>query len=384
MLLIIRATVLTPDQQQSDAAVLIDGERIVAVGRTSELLDQADAVLDVNGLVLAPGWIDLQLNGAFGHDFTADPASIWSVAEQLPRYGVTAFLPTIITSPLETVAAAQAVLAAGPPPGFVGAQPLGLHLEGPFLSPHKPGAHPPQHLRAPTLAAVADWSPDSGVRLVTLAPELAGADAVIAALVERGVVVSAGHSLATAEQAQAGFGTGIRAATHLFNAMPALLHRDPGLAGAALADERICVGLIPDGLHVDRLLVRLVWRLLGAERLALVTDAMAALGMPPGTYQLGDSTVTVDASSARLADGRLAGSVLSLDAALRNLCRFAGCSLAQAMPTVSATPARLLGLSDYGRLRPGARADLVLLTEMGQVVATWVGGRIVHGELAAD
>jgi N-acetylglucosamine-6-phosphate deacetylase len=219
----------------ADVAVLIDGARIAALGPPADVPCPPGAQrMDARGLYLVPGLIDLQINGAFGLDFTADPGTIWDVGKALPRYGVTTFLPTIVTSPLETVSAAQRVLQAGPPPGYVGAEPLGLHLEGPFLSPLKRGAHDPALMRLPSLEAVRDWSPGQGVRLVTLAPELPVALEVIRALCERGVLVSAGHSAADYQQAQAGLAAGVRYGTHLFNAMPALDHRAPGLVGALL------------------------------------------------------------------------------------------------------------------------------------------------------
>jgi N-acetylglucosamine-6-phosphate deacetylase len=324
--------------------------------------------------------MDLQINGAFGDDFTANPAAIWQVAECLPRFGVTSFLPTIITSPLETVAAAQTSLLGGPPPNFRGATPLGLHLEGPFLNPAKRGAHNPAHLRLPDTKLAADWSPERGVRLVTLAPELPGALEVIRILRERGVVVGAGHSMADYEQARAGLQAGVAYATHLFNAMPPLDHRAPGLAGALLTDPRVTAGIIADGLHLHPAMVKLIWQAKGAERVNVVTDAMAALGMPPGNYQLGDFEVTVDETSARLNDGRLAGSILSLDQALRNLIAFTGCSLSEALSTVTTVPALALGLADRGRIAPGFAADMVLLTPDLRVTATMVGGRMMRVE----
>ncbi len=374
MLAIRHATLITPDAVVTDGTVLAAGSRIQAVGGPDLPLPAGVETRDANGLLLAPGFLDLQINGGFGLDFTADPATIWGVAAALPRFGVTSFLPTVITSPLETVRAAQDVLAAGPPPDWRGARPLGLHLEGPYLNPGKKGAHNPTHLRPPSVAEVAGWSPAAGVRLVTLAPELPGALEVIAALAGRGVVVSAGHSLATFDEAVAGFDAGARYATHLFNAMPALHHREPGLAAAALADPRAVIGLIPDGLHVHPALVALVWRLLSPARLNLVTDAMAAMGMPPGEYALGDFRVTVDGASARLADGTLAGCVLSLDAILRAFVGFTGATPAEAIATVTATPARLLGLERLGRIAPGGDADLVLLTPDLRVVETFVAG----------
>ena len=375
MIAIVHADLITPEGVIEDGTILLDDGKIAAVGGPSLPVPQGAATREAAGLIVAPGLIDLQVNGGFGRDFTADPSSIWDVAAGLPRFGVTAFLPTIITSPPETIQAAQDTVNAGPPGGWIGARSLGLHLEGPFLNPKKKGAHNPAHIRAPSSREIVNWSRESGVTLVTLAPELPGAAQVIGELVERGTVVSAGHSLASFEAAGAGFDTGIRYVTHLFNAMPALHHREPGLIAAALADDRLTVGLIADGLHVHPALVSLVWDLLGPTRLNLVTDAMAAMGMSPGEYALGDSLVTVDESSARLGDGTLAGCVLSLDAILRLFISFTRASLSEALSTVTAVPARLLGLDGrLGAIRSGMEADLVLLTPSIEVVETYVGG----------
>ncbi len=390
MLYIKHATVLTPRREIDDGAVLVDGPQILAVGPSGEIARPAGAEeIDASGLILTPGFIDLQINGAFGHDFTADPASIWPVAAQLPRCGVTSFLPTIVTSPLETVAAAQRVISRRPNYGPGGATPLGLHVEGPFLNPEKKGAHNPAHLRLPDPELVSQWSAARGVRLVTLAPELPRALDLVAVLARQGVVVSAGHSTATCHEAQAGFDAGIRYGTHLFNAMPPLHHREPGLAGALLTDGRPVSGLIVDGIHTHPAMVCLAWRALGGERVTLVTDAMAALGMEPGRRLLGDLEVVVHGQSARLSDGTLAGSIISLDAALRNLIAFTGCSLREALPAVTTTPANLLGLGAtlgrdaqgriaLGRIEPRYLADLVLLTPELQVQAAVVKGQIVY------
>ena len=379
MLYLQHATILTPDQVVDDGAIIVTGERITAVGPTDQLAAPDDAiVVEARGLTLTPGFIDLQLNGAFGLDFTADPRTIWDVAVRLPRYGCTSFLPTIITSPPETVQAAQDVMRLGPPANAKGAAALGLHLEGPFLNPQKRGAHNPAYLRQPGVNAVCGWSRDDHVCLVTLAPELPGAADVIAALRDRGVVISAGHSLATYEEAHAGFDRGIRYGTHMGNAMPPFDHRAPGLIGALLADPRPTVGLIPDGIHIHPGLIALALRSKGAVHVSVVTDAMAALGTPPGRYALGDFEVTVDAASARLSDGRLAGSILSLDQGVRNFMEFTGCTLREAIATVTTTPADLLGLADRGRIQPEAIADLVLLTPDRQVVMTIVRGEIAY------
>ena len=378
MQLIHNVTLLTPRQRVEKGGLLVDRGRIVALGAIGslDLPDDLDSV-DAGGHFLAPGFLDLQVNGGFGLDFTADPAAIWAVGAQLPRYGVTSFLPTIITAPLVVSRAAQEVLLAGPPSGYRGAIPLGLHIEGPFLHPAKKGAHNPAHLRLPSPELVADWSPATGVALVTLAPELPGALETIAALAARGVVVSAGHSTATIAQAQAGFAAGVRYGTHLFNAMPALHHREPGLAAALLNAPQLTVGLIADNIHVHPELMRLVWQVLGPTRLNLVSDAMAALGMAPGQYVLGDYAVTVTESDARLADGTLAGVILPVDGCLRTLIRCTGCRVEDGLATVTSTPADLLGLARKGRLAPGADADLVLLDGDLRVMKTWVGGELM-------
>jgi N-acetylglucosamine-6-phosphate deacetylase len=380
MLALRHATLITPAAAIADGALLIDDGHIIAVGNAAELAaPPGTTVIDAAGLTIAPGFIDMQFNGGFGLDFTEDPTTIWAVGSELPRYGVTAFLPTIITSPLATVSAAQAVIAAGPPTGYAGARSLGLHLEGPFLNRAKKGAHNPAHLRPPSAEAVADWSPGNGVALVTLAPELPGALEVVRLLAERGILVSAGHSMATYDQAQAGFDAGIRYGTHLFNAMTPLHHREPGLTVALMLDPRITVGIIADCVHVAPELVALAWRAAGAARVNLVTDAMAALAMPPGAYRLGDFDVDVSPECARLEDGTLAGCILALDEALRNLMGITGCALPEAVASVTDTPARLLGLEGrFGQLAPGAAADLVLLDASDRVQATFIGGLPVY------
>src|ERR687891_613250 len=245
--------------------------------------------LDASGLLVVPGFLDLQCNGAVGVDITAEPERLWDVAAALPQWG-----------------------GAGDPAGPAGARPvavpLGLHLEGPFLAPERRGAHPAEHLRAPDAAMVADerWTRDAGVALVTLAPELPGALDLVRTLVAAGVVVSAGHSSASAEQATVAIDAGVTAVTHLFNAMGPLHHRDPGLAGVALTDERVRVGAIADGVHLHPTAVALAARALG-ERLCLVTDAVAALGMPEGRGRLRGVGGVPPARGGGLAGGTPAG-----------------------------------------------------------------------------
>lgn len=336
-------------------------------GTVAEQPSPDASVIDVSGHLVAPGLVDLQCNGGAGVDLRADPERLWELARILPQWGVTAWLPTIVTSPPATIDRARATLAAGPPDGWSGAVPLGLHLEGPFLSPHAAGAHPVELLRTPSPEEVVDWSPDAGIALVTLAPELDGARAVIADLSGRGVVVSVGHSRATPEQVAASIASGAVAVTHLFNAMSPLHHRAPGVVGAALGDPRLTVGLIVDGLHVDPLVVGIAERALG-ERLVLVSDAVALLGVDGVDVTRG----------VRLPDGTLAGSVLPLVDAVRNLVEWTGCTSERALAAASTVPARLMSAAGRGSLDVGSRGDAIVLSDELELVTTVVAGDVVH------
>ncbi len=330
-----------------------------------------------DGFLVAPGFVDLQCNGGLGIDLAREPERLWDLAAELPRFGVTAWLPTIVSTPDGIVDRAITALAAGPPDGWRGALPVGLHLEGPFLSPDKRGAHPAALLRPPGLDVIDGWSRADGVALVTIAPDLPGSLGVIAELAARGVIVSLGHTPATAAQAMAAVDAGARWVTHLFNAMATMHHREPGLAGVALSDERLHVGLIPDGIHVHPSVVALAQRALG-ERLTIVTDAVGALGMPAGRAALGGAEVIVGDDGVRLSDGTLAGSNLAMDQGVRNLVAFSGCAPEAALRAAATAPATVLDDPTRGTLAPGARADLVLLTEDLHLVATIVGGEVVH------
>lgn len=375
-----RAGVDAPFQRDVEPAA---GDMVPVAGDVSNARAAGGLTrLDATGLLVAPGFIDLQCNGAVGVDLTAEPERMWEVAAALPRWGVTAWLPTVVSAPPRARSRARTTVVAGPPSDSPpGACPLGLHLEGPFLAAERAGAHDRRHLVPPSLDLVAGegWSRPGGVALVTLAPELAGALDLVRNLVDRGIVVSAGHTSARATEATAAIDAGISYVTHLFNAMAPLHHREPGMAGVALMDERVRVGLIADGRHVDPAVVALAARALGS-RLSLVTDAVAALGSPPGPLKLGDLAAAVSPTdgTVRLPDGTLAGSTLSLDRAVRNLTDFAAIDLPTAVEAVTATPAALLGLADRGVIAPGAVGDLVLLTPAGDLVATVIAGRLVY------
>jgi N-acetylglucosamine-6-phosphate deacetylase len=358
----------------SGDVLVVDG-RIAAVGVDASAATGARQ-LDADALLLAPGFIDVQVNGAMGFDFTADPPAMWRAGEELARHGVTSFLATIISAPRGTIDAAIESWRSRPAGAAPGAIPIGLHLEGPFLSPGRAGAHPAGHLRMPDAAEAADWSPDAGVWMVTLAPELPGAVPLAKELAGRGVIVAAGHSEATTDEARAAFDAGARYVTHLWNAMAPLEHRAPGLIGAALTDQRVTVGLIGDGVHVAPEILEVTWHA-AAGRVSLVSDAMAGLGMAPGEHRLGEREVTVNGAGAHLADGTLAGSVAGLDAGLRCLTTATGAGVAEVLHAVTSVPARLLGLTDgRGGIRVGGRADLVLLTSELEVASTLVAGEV--------
>jgi len=331
---------------------------------------------------IAPGFIELQINGGLGYDFTTQPEAVFDVAAILPRWGVTSFLPTIITSPATTYLHALAVIGAAMG-RTEGTQILGVHLEGPFLNPHYRGVHNPAWLQLPALEKVKAILDAGPLRLFTIAPELQDATKVINFLQQQGVLVSMGHSAATYEQTLTGHKAGALYATHLFNAMLPLHQREPGLAGAVLTLPEVKAGIIVDGIHLHPAVVKLAYQSKGAVGLNLVTDAMAGMGMPPGRYELSGQGVKVDKESARLDNsvGTLAGSILTLDRAIRNMQKWSGCSLAEAIQMVTRNPAQLLNLERKGRLVPHYDADLVVLDREGEVEMTFVKGQQVFPNL---
>ena len=333
------------------------------------------------GPVLAPGFVDVHVHGWGGHDAMGDRAALDGMARALLARGVTAFLPTAVTAPLDELAAfADRVRAWSPDAPADGAEPLGFDLEGPFLAEARRGAHDPRQLRAPadvgedTLEALV-----AGLRLITIAPELPGALELIAWCRERGVAVSLGHSAATIQEARAGYAAGARSTTHLFNAMSGLDHRSPGLAAAALLDDAAFVELIADTIHVHPALWPLITRLTGPDRLLLVSDAVALAGTGDGRGRIGSLDVEVVGDRVTLlGTTTLAGSVLGLDTAVRNLVA-AGIGLPAAVAAASRNPLALLGIDDRGRIAPGQRADLVELDADLRVRRVMRAGRWVVG-----
>lgn len=336
--------------------------------------------IDLGGDTLAPGLIDLHMHGGDGHDaMDATPDALVGMARFAAKHGVTAFLAATMSSPTEALQAALGNIRRMANRDLDGATLLGAYVEGPFLSPSRTGAHDSAALRDAAQEEVDAILESGAVRVLTVAPELPGAIEAIARMTRGGVVVALGHTEATYEQMVAASQAGATLVTHLFNAMAPLHHRQPGPVGAALTLPGLTCELIADLVHLHPVILRLVLRAKGLEGIALVTDAMRGAGLPDGEYSLGGLPVVVAEGSARLRDGRLAGSTLTMDRAVYNIMQEAGLSLEEAWRLGSATPARVLGL-EYrkGAIAEGLDADLVVWDAQGHVCCTLVGGRTVY------
>ena len=369
---VVRGRLVLDDRVESGRVTIEDG-RIAAVD-----LEPADDGLPY----IAPGFVDVHVHGWGGHDAMGDADALDGMAKALLRRGVTSFLPTAVTAPLDALTAfADRVRAWMPTAPADGAEPLGFNLEGPFLAPGKRGAHAAAHLREPagtpgeTLEPLVD-----GLRLLTLAPELPGATDLIRWLHAQGVVVSVGHSASSAVGAWDAYAAGARSTTHLFNAMTGIDHRSPGVAVAALLDDDAYVELIADGIHVHPSIWPLITRLKPPERLLLVSDALAVAGTGDGRGRIGELEIEVRGGRAVLAGtDTLAGSVIALDSAVRNAAAV-GIPLADAVAAASRNPLELLGVTDRGRLAEGQRADLVELDEDLSVLRVMRGGAWIVGD----
>lgn len=383
-------TLLTPYDVLKPGWLTMRGSTTVAMGAGDP--PGGGRTIDLGDRVVTPGFVDVHVHGAVGAQVNGnDATSVASAVRRIAAYhatrGTTALLATTVCDALEPLRETIRGIGryVGEPgrvgePQCVGARVLGAHLEGPWLSPTRAGAHNPRHLRAPSVSDLHDLLAASPgvVRMITLAPELPGAGDLVAELVKAGVVASVGHTEADLVTTKAAFDAGARHVTHLFNAMPTLDHRRPGPVGAALSDHRVTVELIADGVHVDPLLLGLVMRE-AAGRVVAVTDATSATGLGPGRFMVGDRAVDVSEDRVVLSDApaTLAGSILTMDRAVSTLVA-AGASLSAAVTAASATPAGALGAADLGVIRVGARADLVVLDADCRCVATIIGGRTVY------
>ena len=362
--------------------VAIEDGRIACIG-TRETSESAvsDRVLDYPGAMLAPAFFDVHIHGAAGHDLMeATPEALLAVGGFLASRGTGSYLATTVTASKDATLRALSGLAkliAQPPyDAKYKAWPIGIHLEGPFLSHAKKGAQPAEHLLTPDVATFDQFfeAAEGHIGLMTMAPELPGAVELTAHASARGVRVSLGHSDAASAETRAAISAGAASATHTFNAMRPLDHREPGILGAVLTTDSLYAELICDGIHTAPELVKLWWRAKGPERAILVTDSMSAAGMPDGEYQLGGFAVQV-ANGKAMARGVLAGSVLTLDRALTNFLEFTGAELEQGLRLLTANPASMTGfLSEAGSLAVGQKANLVAVDRAGRLVASFVNG----------
>ncbi len=381
------ASVLTPFEQIPDGAVLVGNGRVLAVGPAAAVLRPPESrLVDCGATTLVPGFVDLHLHGSGGATAMEGVAGIERVGAFVARHGVTAWLPTL--TPLASIddladlvaGCARAVGSSGR-----GAEAVGLHLEGPFLNPRRPGAIRPEGFRPPAARDLARLL-DAGagrVRLMTLAPELPGGLDLVRGLVARGVVASVGHTDATLDEAEAAIAAGVSHATHTFNAMRGLHHRDPGVVGAVLASDAVRAELIADGIHVHPTAMQALIRAKGTARVVLITDAVAAAGQGDGVFEFDGRPITVRNGRATLADGTIAGSVATFDDNLRRIVRTCGVPLGEAVRMASTIPAWAVGLADRkGALVGGRDADVVALDADLRVRLTVARGEIVFDTLA--
>jgi len=380
----------TPQEEIQNPLVFIEDGLITAVSSQTEREIPANATVvdltrdDFADSILAPGFLDIHMHGGAGFDvMRASPSELSHLNQFLTTHGVIGYFPTTVAAPLDQTCQAlqrlaEAIEAAAlaNKDNAVQAHPLGIHLEGPFLSHQRRGVHPPEYLVEPTLEIFDRlWQAARGhVRMLTIAPELPGALEVIAEAARRKVCVSIGHSDATLEAARSGVQAGARHATHTFNAMRPLDHRHPGILAEVLTDDQLSADIIADGIHVAPEVVRLFLRAKGLDRAVLITDATAAAGMPDGIYQLGPIQVVVKDGKCTN-NGNLAGSVLTMDQAVRNITQFSSWSLRDAVQAATRNPASATELARHGKLAAGAEANIVVLSPKGEVRKTFIRGR---------
>jgi len=382
----------TPVATLDRPAVVVEDGAIIKLGPRSSVEAAPNAMThDFGDGIIVPGFVDIHVHGSAGYDvMQADGHARCGFEQFLARHGVTAYYPTTVAAAIAVIESALERLADAIEGGVRNeahenggrngrAQPMGIHLEGPFISHARCGVHPPEALLTPSVETFNKfWQAARGhIRLMTIAAELDGALELIAEASRRGVCISLGHSDADLATTRRAVDAGARHATHTFNAMRPLGHRDPGIAGEVLTNPHLTADVIADGIHVDPVMVQLFLKAKGVDNSVLITDATSATGMPDGKYSLGTLEVEVKDGTVQR-DGKLAGSVLTMDRAVRNAMNFAGWDLRQAVQTATANPARVAGAENKGILKPGANADFVVLSASGEIQATVVGGEVVQ------
>ncbi|MGC9292718.1 MAG: N-acetylglucosamine-6-phosphate deacetylase [Acidobacteriaceae bacterium] len=376
------AHLLTPEKIVDHPIVVVEDGLLVSI-QSADAADVPAAAqhLDYADATLTPAFFDVHTHGGQGHDvMEASANAIDALGVFLTTHGVGSYFPTTVTAPEEHILRALDGLAQQiERTDHPGARPLGIHMEGPFLSCEKRGVHPPELLQPPSVPLFDRFyeAARGHIALMTMAPELPGAPELIEHATRKGVRISLGHSDAHTEAALTGIAAGARSATHTYNAMRALNHRDPGILGVVLDQHSLFAEIICDAIHVDPMLVRLYWKAKGPDRCILITDAISATGMPDGTYRLGNFDVTV-ANGTCLSEGRLAGSVLTLDRALQNFVGFTQCGLQAGLRCLTTNPAKMTGLEkQVGALEAGRAADITVLSPHGTVQAMLLRGQVV-------
>jgi len=384
-MLTITGDIVTPGGVLESGALTISDEGLIGEVGPRRTLPGRSADIDAAGFLVLPGFVDLHVHGGGGADFMhGTPEAARQVARAHARFGTTGLLATTLTASRsetdQAIEAAREVRKAGPGEGE--ARIFGLHLEGPYICPARRGAQPAQWVRPPDAEELARWIALSrqSIRQITLAPEMDGAEEVITLARANDIIVSVGHTDATAASVEQAIAWGASQATHVFNAMRGLHHREPGAVGACLARPEIVCEVIADGIHLDPLIVRLIFAAKGPSGVVLITDAIEGTARPDGDYELGGQPVFVKDGAAAFADGTLAGSVLTMNRAFANARRFAGVSLTDAARLSSGNAVRQLGLSDqFGELSPGKVADIAILhPETGEAFWTIIGGRVAY------
>ncbi|HEY3281309.1 MAG TPA: N-acetylglucosamine-6-phosphate deacetylase [Armatimonadota bacterium] len=373
---------VTPDREVADSLVVCRDGVVLYVGpREVGDVPEGAALLDVTGCVVSPGFIDNHVHGGDGADITlGGKEAVLQTARHLLRYGTTGFLPTTVSASPDTLLFAVEGCRLAAQDTAPAARILGVHVEGPYINLKRKGAQPTSAIREPDAEEVArlQHAAEGLIRVMTLAPEIPGCLELTDTLSRQGITVSLGHSEATYDETLEAMYAGARQVTHLFNAMAGVNHRNPSIALAALCEPGLRAEVIADGVHLAPETVRLAFQAKGPESMLLITDGMAAVGMPDGEYELGDNKVTVQGDLCTLADGTIASSMLTMNRAVVNACRFAGASLCEAVRMASLTPAEAAGAADRkGSLEAGKDADIAVWRPDGTVVATVLGGEVV-------
>ena len=388
MIALTAAALFTPVTRVEQPLLLVDEGRVVEItSRVSREVPGNTRHLDFDDAVLAPAFIDMHIHGSAGYDvMDSRPEALPAVEGLLARHGVASYYPTTVTAPVDVILAALDRLASaiegaekdGTGSHELRARPLGIHLEGPFISHTRRGVHPPENLLRPSPEIFrCFWQASRGhIKVITIAPELEGAPETIAEAAKLKVCVSLGHSDASLESTRAAVAAGARHVTHTFNAMRPLSHRDPGILAEVLTDSQLTADIIADGVHLDPSIVKLFLQAKGLSGSVLITDATSATGMPEGRYRLGSFAVEVK-DGVCLADGKLAGSVLTMDRAVRNVMKFAEWDLQSALRAATLNPAQVLGIAEQkGSLGPGADADIVVMSPNGEIRKTIIRGNV--------